>query len=115
MERIIFTYDDALRILHKGFWWEFTDWNNRIYANLRVKTEDGFDYTLPTEEELNAQVAQLQADYDALAYARERENAYPPIMEFIEAYTEKEIGGDNTKWNEYVTKYNKVRTDNPKG
>ena len=32
----------------------------------------------------------------------------------MEAYTEKEIGGDDTKWNEYKTKYNKVRSDNPK-
>ena len=32
----------------------------------------------------------------------------------MEAYTEKEIGGDDTKWNEYVAKYNKVRSDNPK-
>jgi hypothetical protein len=36
------------------------------------------------------------------------------MLEFIEAYTEKEIGGDTTKWDEYVVKYNKVRTDNPK-
>jgi len=108
-----YTFDDALTLLHNGFWWEFTDWNNRTYANLIVR--DGFDYTLPTEEELNAQVSQLQADYDALDYARARDISYPNLKEFIEAYTEKEIGGDDTKWNEYVTKYNKVRTDNPKG
>jgi hypothetical protein len=36
------------------------------------------------------------------------------LNDFAEAYCEKEIGGDDTKWNEYVTKYNKVRTDNPK-
>ena len=108
-----YTFDDALMLLHDGFWWEFTDWNNRIYANLRVR--DGFDYTLPTEEELNAQVAQLQAEYDALDYARARDISYPSLKEFAEAYTEKEIGGDSTKWDLYVTKYNKVRTDNPKG
>jgi hypothetical protein len=32
----------------------------------------------------------------------------------MEAYTEKEIGGDSTKWDAYVINYNKVRTDNPK-
>jgi len=108
-----YTFDDALMLLHNGFWWEFTDWNNRTYVNLRVR--DGFDYTLPTEEELNAQVSQLQADYDALAYARARDISYPNLKEFAEAYTEKEILNDDTKWNEYVSKYNKVRTDNPKG
>ena len=28
--------------------------------------------------------------------------------------TEKEIGGDSTRWDAYVIAYNKVRTDNPK-
>jgi len=32
----------------------------------------------------------------------------------MEAYTEKEIGGNSSKWDEYVIKYNKVRSDNPK-
>ena len=61
------------------------------------------------------EIDKLQAEYDALAYARARDVSYPSLKEFTEAYTEKEIGGDDTKWNEYVTKYNKVRTDNPKG
>ena len=64
--------------------------------------------------DIEAKVNELQADYDALAYARVRETAYPSIKDFMEAYTEKEIGGDSTKWDSYVTKYNKVRTDNPK-
>ena len=29
-------------------------------------------------------------------------------------YTEKEIGEDSTKWDAYVTKYNLVRSNNPK-
>ena len=43
-----------------------------------------------------------------------RRNAYPSIQDFMEAYTEKEIGSDSTKWDAYVIAYNKVRTDNPK-
>jgi hypothetical protein len=67
-----------------------------------------------TNEQILAKQAELQAEFDALEYARTRERAYPSIKDFMEAYTEKEIGGDSTKWNSYVTKYNKVRTDNPK-
>ena len=67
-----------------------------------------------TNEQILAQQAELQVAYDALAYARVRETAYPELKEFAEAYSEKEIGGDSTKWDEYVIKYNKVRTDNPK-
>ena len=39
---------------------------------------------------------------------------YPSLQDFAEAYCEKEIGGDSTKWNAYKTAYNKVRADNPK-
>ena len=70
--------------------------------------------TPPTESAIQTELSQQLAEYDAQDYARARETAYPQLKEFAEAYTEKEIGGDNTKWNEYVTKYNKVRTDNPK-
>jgi len=62
-----------------------------------------------------AEMNRLQAEYNNAVYARARLTAYPYMRDFIEAYTEKEIGGDSTKWNEYVTKYNKVRSDNPKG
>ena len=49
-----------------------------------------------------------------VTYAQKRRIEYPSLKEFAEAYCEKEIGGDDTKWNEYKIKYNKVRTDNPK-
>ena len=67
------------------------------------------------ENAVSTKESELQTAYDNQEYARARKEAYPVTTEFMEAYTEKEIGGDDTKWNEYVTKYNKVRTDNPKG
>ena len=51
---------------------------------------------------------------DTRTYDQKRAGAYPPITDFMEAYTEKEIGSVSTKWDAYVTAYNKVRTDNPK-
>ena len=72
------------------------------------------DIDEPTEEEITAEQERLQAEYDGLAYARARASAYPSLSEFVEAYTEKEIGEDSTKWDAYVVKYNQVRTDNPK-
>ena len=68
-----------------------------------------------TEEQIAAKLIELRAEYDGFDYARVRAEAYPKLSEFAEAYTEKEINGDDTKWNEYVTKYNQVRTNNPKG
>ena len=67
-----------------------------------------------SKADIQAKQAELQAAFDALTYARNRETAYPNIKDFLEAYTEKEIGEDSTKWDAYVTKYNKVRSDNPK-
>jgi hypothetical protein len=68
-----------------------------------------------TNADILAKQTELQAAYDAKAYARARLYAYPGSADFMEAYTEKEIGGDSTKWDAYVIAYNKVRTDNPKG
>ena len=67
-----------------------------------------------TAEQITAKQTELQTAYDAKAYARTRADAYPPIQDFMEAYTEKEIGSVSTKWDAYVIAYNKVRTDNPK-
>ena len=67
-----------------------------------------------TAEQITAKQTELQTAYDAKAYARTRATAYPADADFKEAYTEKEIGGDSTKWDAYVIAYNKVRTDNPK-
>ena len=73
------------------------------------------DGTTPIPKaDIEAKMAELQADYDIQEYARNRAAAYPSLQEFAEAYCEKEIGADTTKWDEYVVKYNKVRTDNPK-
>jgi PAB1-binding protein PBP1 len=57
---------------------------------------------------------QIKSKIDETAYEGKRAKEYPSLKEFAEAYTEKEIGADTTKWDEYVIKYNKVRTDNPK-
>ena len=80
----------------------------------QVTWHDGNPTNITTQQILDKQI-ELTAAYNALAYARTRESAYPSIKDFMEAYTEKEIGADSTKWDEYVIKYNKVRTDNPKG
>jgi len=71
--------------------------------------------TTPIDRDvLLAKQAELQAEYDALAYARKRKKEYPSLNEFAEAYAEKEIGDDSTKWDAYIINYNKVRTENPK-
>ena len=65
-------------------------------------------------EDIEAKLAELNIIEANTKYQRVRALAYPKIHEFLEAYTEKEIGGDSTKWDAYIVKYNKVRNDNPK-
>lgn len=100
------TIEDAILALVPGA--EFVVYENKI---IQWDSEE----TQPTESEIATKKTELETEYDNNAYARSRAIAYPSITEFMEAYTEKEIGGDSTKWDAYVVNYNKVRTDNPKG
>ena len=68
----------------------------------------------PTQSAIDAELIRMQSEHDALAYARKRDSEYPSTKDFMEAYTEKEIGGSSGKWDAYVINYNKVRSDNPK-
>jgi len=85
--------------------------SNGDIDNIDWKSEDK---TEPSKADIEAKIAEQKTAYDNLAYARARDVAYPSVKDFMEAYTEKEIGEDSTKWDAYVVAYNKVRTDNPK-
>ena len=102
---MIMTIHDALESLHPTAEWV-----------VRGDTLEWLDenVTAPTQVQIDTEIARLQTEYDAKAYARTRAYAYPSNADFMEAYTEKEIGSDSTKWDAYVIAYNKVRTDNPK-
>jgi hypothetical protein len=41
--------------------------------------------TQPTEAEIDAEVIRLQAEYDALDYARKREAEYPSVQDLVVA------------------------------
>ena len=79
------------------------------YAGIECLDES---QTKPTESAISAIDSQVDAKVAENAVIAARQAAYPG--NFLEAYTEKEIGGDSTKWDAYVIAYNKVRTDNPK-
>ena len=66
--------------------------------------------TPPTEEEIQAKLAELQADYEAKQYQRDRATSYPSIQEQLDMQYWDAVNGTN-KWQEAVAK---VKTDNPK-
>ena len=65
--------EDALIRIHTNQWFTWTDSKNKVYANLQLTEKIGVDGVmvnnpvteLPTEEEINAKLAELQADWDS--------------------------------------------------
>ena len=74
---------------------------------------DGNPTNITTQQVIDKQI-ELGTEYANLEYARTRATQYPSFREFAEAYCEKEISGNSTKWDAYVLKYNQVRSDNQK-
>ena len=69
--------------------------------------------TPPTEEAIQAKLKELQADYDAKQYQRDRASQYPSITDVVVALAEKQEG-DDSMWKEITALRQKVKTDNPK-
>jgi hypothetical protein len=67
----------------------------------------------PTREEVEEEVARLQAEYEAKEYRRQRAPEYPDLREFVDAYYWAQKG-DETKMNEYITKCDAVKDMYPK-
>ena len=91
----------------------------KLYPEGAKFVQEGIEYSglkwiderpKPTETELNAKIAELQADYDALQYQRDRAISYPSIQDQLDMQYWDAVNGTN-KWQEAVAK---VKTDNPK-
>ena len=64
----------------------------------------------PTEEAIQAKLTELQADYDAKQYQRDRAVAFPSLQEQLDMQYWDKVNGTN-KWQEAIAK---VKADNPK-
>jgi hypothetical protein len=56
--------EEALCQMHNNQWFTWTDSKNKIYANLRLTGLYGVT-KLPTEEEVNAKLLELQTAWDS--------------------------------------------------
>ena len=105
---------EAIESLNKNAKYQYSHDKDDATVEL-IDTIKWTDGTTPiSNADIQAEMDRLQVEHDAQDYARNREAEYPHLREFAEAYTEKEIGGDSTKWDAYIINYNKVRTENPK-
>jgi len=68
------------------------------------------EQTQPTDSAIAAKIVQLQAEYDAAAYARDRQAAYPNLQECIHALLD---GGDTLT--DLQALRTAVKAANPKG
>ena len=101
----IFTLERYLTTIRNGQWFDFSDHNDKSYKNLIIVSDD----PKPTEEECNKGVADMQAEYDAKAYARARKQLYPDIGDQLDDLYHKGAFSAEMK-----AKIKKVKDDNPK-
>ena len=82
-----------------------------------VSVEYHDDQTPPTEEEINNKIAELQADYDAKKYQRDRADAYPDLAEQFALLWHAIDGGKfnvKSKDTDFYKKLKAVKDANPK-
>ena len=66
--------------------------------------------TQPTDEEIEAKKIELQTEYDANQYQRDRAIAYPTIQEQLDMQYWDKVNG-TTNWEDAIAK---VKADTPK-
>jgi len=104
----MFVYADAIESLCPGSEWT-------IYGN----DPDQIIWhkppaLIPTKDELVAEVARLQADYDAKLYQRQRAPEYPPLSDLADAlYWQAQ--GNMEPMNRYMAACEAVKAKYPKG
>ena len=94
----------------QGSWYGWIDnADGEVYSNLKLTNDDA---TMPTEEQVNAKIAELQADldYQNLDYVKARKLAYKSIQEQLDMQYWDSVNGTTT-WKDHIAQ---VKADNPK-
>ena len=110
-----YTLEDYLVGLHIGCWFTWTDFSNRVYANLiltpimnnEVGGEIANPHSLPTEQECTDGVVALQATWDSQEYVRSRLEEYPTIEECVHAILDDDLTALQVKRQAVKDKYPK--------
>ena len=89
--------------------------NNGVVAEHHVMLELREGGKTPTQEEIDAAVIRVQAEFDAKQYSRNRKDEYPDLAEQFDLLFHDMTSGKGDKTGEWYKAVNKVKTDNPKG
>ena len=100
----VFGFVEAIGSLRPGAQWSLT---GDSYSGLTWLSSD---IEAPTEEELVAEAARLQEEYDALEYQRLRAPEYPGISDYIDGV----VKGDQAQIDKYIADCLAVKAKYPK-
>jgi tRNA A37 N6-isopentenylltransferase MiaA len=65
----------------------------------------------PSEQEIQVEIARLQAEYDAKEYQRQRAAEYPDFKDYLDGI----VKGDQAQIQAYIDACNAVKNKYPKG
>jgi hypothetical protein len=68
------------------------------------------EQTQPTEAEITAEIARLQAEYERTKYQRQRAAEYPPMADYLDAV----VKGDQAQIDAYIAACLAVKAKYPK-
>jgi hypothetical protein len=108
--------NDVLVALHAGHVggqkWSWTPNQPHVYAN--IIEQPGYEGTLPTEQELNDQLAAMQAEFDGNDYRRKRKAVYLSIEDQFDMLFHSMEQGD-FEFTEWRNAIRAVKEEFPKG
>jgi|TARA_Y100000015_G_scaffold42151_1_gene49222 hypothetical protein len=118
--------EDAIITFHRGSWFYWADNQNKIYANLRlhdkVWNSDGTALIdnpvteLPTEAEINAKLAEVQANFDnrTQTYRINRAKEYPSVFDQLDQLWHDIDEGKLDKTGSFYTTVKTIKDKYPK-
>ena len=100
-------FQDALAYFNVGIpqWY---GWKNledgEVYSNLKLNNDSA---TMPSEEEINAKIAELQVELDRI-------NDYPSVQDQLDMLYKDMLADKGDKTGDWFAAVKKVKDDNPK-
>jgi tRNA A37 N6-isopentenylltransferase MiaA len=98
-------YIKAIKNLYNG---RFIAKSPYTYSEIQWLDEN---ITAPTDAEIQAEVARLQAEYEATQYKRNRAAEYPDFKDYLDGI----VKGDTAQVQAYIDACNAVKAKYPKG
>jgi tRNA A37 N6-isopentenylltransferase MiaA len=100
----IFDYTHAINSLRPGATWSIIgdEYSSIHWMDLQQDK--------PTESEIQAEVARLQAEYDSRQYQRQRALEYPPITDYLDGV----VKGDQAQIDKYIADCQAVKAKYPR-